>query len=90
MYSYLGVFDDLLIVSNTRVREEASWESKKPKMDVFSGLSKELNQAIRLFLKSQERIDENDFVHTVIPGLPIRAQRRPMEKDTIVMLPQSR
>jgi len=31
-------------------------------------------------LKSQECIDENDFGHTVIPGVPIRAQRRPMGK----------
>ena len=39
-----------------------------------------LIEILGYLLKSLECIDENDFGHTVISGVPIRAQRRPMEK----------
>jgi len=39
MFSYLVVFDDLLIVSRTRAREKTSGERQKPGMGVFLGPS---------------------------------------------------
>jgi len=39
-----------------------------------------LIEILGYLLKSLECMDENELGHTLIPRLPIRAQRRPMEK----------
>ena len=78
MFSYLVVFDDLLIVSRTRAREKTSWERQKPGMGVFPGLSKGANRAIgRLgyLTKVVGMYRRNNFVALVLSGLRMTLQR---------------